>query len=216
MRDFLRAAKLLVVDLASTLFFLALYFLTHNTTLAVSLGMALGVTQIAAQFIRRKPIHAMEWLSLVLVLGSGSATLLTDDLRFVLFKPSVIYLIAGVVMLKPGWTNRYVPPIVIAVASDVGLIAGFVWAAVMFVSAALNAFLALACTVQTWAEVMPAFGIVSKLVVFIGTYLAIRLTVVRRVRAMPEGEREALLRSTGLGPPPSAGSSGDAGLAAPA
>src|SRR5579884_2771122 len=107
MRDFLQAAKLLLLDLASTLFFLVLFFLTHNTALSVGLGMALGVSQIALQFVRRRQIHAMEWLSLFLVIAAGTATLLTDDLRFVLFKPSVLYVVAGVVMLKPGWLNRY-------------------------------------------------------------------------------------------------------------
>jgi intracellular septation protein A len=51
----------------------------------------------------------MELLSLFLVIAAGTATLLTNDPRFVLFKPSVIYVIVGVVMLKPGWMNRYLP-----------------------------------------------------------------------------------------------------------
>ena len=109
MRDFLNAAKLLLLDLASTIFFLVLFLLTHNTILSVSLGMALGLAQIGTQFVRRKPIDTMEWLSLFLVVAAGTATLLTNDPRFVLFKPSVIYVIVGAVMLKPGWMNRYLP-----------------------------------------------------------------------------------------------------------
>ena len=111
MKDFLNAVKLLVIDLASTFFFLAVFFLTHNTVLAVSLGMALGVAQIATLFIRRKPIGAVGWLSLVLIIASGSTTLLTNDPRFMLFKPSVFYAIAGVVMLKPGWMLRICRPL---------------------------------------------------------------------------------------------------------
>ena len=42
MKDFLNAARLLLLDLASTLFFLVVYLLTHNTILAVGLGIALG------------------------------------------------------------------------------------------------------------------------------------------------------------------------------
>jgi hypothetical protein len=114
-----------------------------------------------------------------------------------LFKPSVIYVIVGTVMLKPGWMNRYLPPIARATASDVAVIVGFVWAALMFVSAAVNAFVAIAWSVQTWAMVMPIFGIVSKLAVFACGFLAIRLTVVRRIGAMPANQREALLISTG-------------------
>jgi intracellular septation protein len=197
MKYFLEAAKLLLLDMASTLFFLLVFLLTHNTILSVGLGAALGVAQIAIQLVRQKPVGTMEWLSLVLVIAAGTATLLTDDPRFVLFKPSVIYAIVGFVMLKAGWMNRYLPPVGRAVASDVAVIIGFVWAGLMFVSAAVNAFVALAWSVSTWAVVMPVFGIVSKAAVFVFGFVAIRLTTLRRLRAMPTDQREALLNSAG-------------------
>ena len=197
MKYFLQAAKLLLLDMASTLFFLLVFLLTHNTILSVGLATALGVAQIATQFVRRKPIGTMEWLSLVLVIAAGTATLLTDDPRFVLFKPSVIYAIVGFVMLKAGWMNRYLPALARAVSSDVAVIIGFVWAGLMFVSAAVNAFVALAWSVSSWAVVMPVFGIVSKAAVFVFGFVAIRLATVRRLRAMPADQREALLSSAG-------------------
>jgi intracellular septation protein len=197
MRDFLNAAKLLLLDLASTIVFLVVFLLTHNTILAVGLGMALGLAQIATQFVRRRAIETMEWLSLFLVIAAGTATLLTDDPRFVLFKPTVIYAIVGVVMLKPGWMNRYLPDIARAVVPDVAVVVGFVWAGLMFVSAMVNAFVALTCSVATWALVMPIFGIVSKLTVFVIGFAAMRFIGRRRVLAMPELERDALLVATG-------------------
>ena len=197
MKAFLDAAGLLLLDMASTLFFLILFLLTHNTVLSVGLGMALGVVQIAIQFVRQKPIHSMEWLSLFLVIAAGGATLLTDDPRFVLFKPSVIYLIVGSVMLNGGWLNRYLPEIARTVAPDVAVIVGFAWAGLMFVSAAVNAFVALACSISSWAMIMPVYGIVSKLAVFLGGFVAIRLAVIRRIRAMPAEQREALLSAMG-------------------
>jgi intracellular septation protein len=197
MRDFLNAAKLLLLDLASTIVFLVVFLLTHNTILAVGLGMALGLAQIATQFVRRRAIETMEWLSLFLVIAAGTATLLTDDPRFVLFKPTVIYTIVGVVMLKPGWMNRYLPDIARAVVPDVAVVVGFVWAGLMFVSAMVNAFVALTCSVATWALVMPIFGIVSKLTVFLVGFVALRFIGRRRVLAMPELERDALLVATG-------------------
>jgi intracellular septation protein len=60
MKAFFEAAKLLLLDMASTVFFLALFLLTHNPVLSVSLGMALGVIQIGLQIVRRRPIHIME------------------------------------------------------------------------------------------------------------------------------------------------------------
>ena len=197
MKDFLNAARLLLLDLASTLFFLVVYLLTHNTILAVGLGVALGLAQIGTQFIRRRPIHVMEWLSLVLIIAAGIATLLTHDPRFVLFKPSVIYAIVGGVMCKPGWLNRYLPDIARTTVPDVATIVGFAWAGLMFVSAAVNAFVALTCSLETWALIMPIYGIVSKVVVFLAGFAAIRLTAQRRIRAMPAPERDALLVAAG-------------------
>ena len=201
MRDFLRAARLLLLDLASTIFFLVLFLLTHNIVLSVGLGIALGVAQIATQFARRKPIETMEWLSLFLVVASGTATLLTNDPRFVLFKPSVIYLIVGVVMLKPGWMNRYLPAIARTVVPDIATIVGFAWAGLMFLSAAVNAFVALTFSLATWALVMPTFGIVSKLALFLIGFAAMRFIGRRRVNAMPASERDALLAAAGRSVP---------------
>ncbi|WP_296742349.1 septation protein IspZ [Mesorhizobium sp.] len=197
MRNFLNAAKLLVLDLASTIFFLVAYLLTHNAILAVSLGIALGLAQIGIQIVRKKPIDTMEWLSLFLVIASGTATSLTSDPRFVLFKPSVIYAVVGVVMLKRGWLNRYLPDIARTVVPDVAEIVGFAWSALMFVSAAVNTFVALTASVETWALVMPVYAVVSKVVVFIAGFAALRVIARRRLRAMPAMERDALLSATG-------------------
>jgi intracellular septation protein A len=197
MKDFLNAARLLLLDLASTLVFLLLFLLTHNTMLSVGLGVAFGVAQIGIQFVRGKRIEVMEWLSLFLVVAAGTATLLTHDPRFVLFKPSVIYAIVGVVMLKPGWLNRYLPDIARTVMPDVAVVVGYAWAVLMFVSAVVNGFVALTCDVATWAMVMPIYGIVSKVVVFLGGFAAMRIIGRRRITAMPAGERDALLASAG-------------------
>ena len=106
MKNLFQAGKLLFLDMAATLFFLVLYLLTHNVTLSVLLGMALGAAQIGWQLARGKKIDTMQWMSLFLVLGAGTVTLLTNDPRFVMVKPSVIYLIVGIVMLRRGWMNR--------------------------------------------------------------------------------------------------------------
>jgi intracellular septation protein len=198
MKDFLKAAKFLLRDLASTILFLILFLLMHNAVLAAAAGAGVGVIQITLQLIRGKPVQTMEWLSLLLVIAGGTATILTDDPRFVLFKPSAIYAVVGVVMLRAGWMVRYLPAIARAAAPDVAVAVGYAWAALMFVTAAVNALVAVAYSVQTWAMVMLIFGLVSKAAVFIAGFLAIRLITVRRVRAMPAEKREALLASMGV------------------
>ena len=147
--------------------------------------MALGLVQIGSQLVRRKPVGTIEWLSLSLIIAAGTGTLLTGDPRFVLFKPSVLYAIAGVVMLKQGWMNRYLPGIARAVGSDVAAVLGFVWAALMFVSAAVSALVALTCSIATWALTMSVFGIVSKVAVFLVGFAAMRVIVVAACGACP-------------------------------
>jgi intracellular septation protein len=176
------AGKLLLLDMAATLFFLVLYLLTHNIPLSVVLGMALGIARIGWQLARKEPIDTMQWMSLFLVLGAGTVTLITDDPRFIMVKPSVIYVIVGVVMLKRGWMNRYLPPIAIERLSDIAIICGYAWSGLMFFSAALNLIVALNFSVVTWSVTMSIYGIVSKAVMFLICYTVMRAVGVARRR----------------------------------
>ena len=185
MRDLFAAAKLLLLDLASTVFFLVVFLLSKNIPLAVALGVALGVAQIGWEFVRKRPIDTMQWLSLFLVVGAGTATLITNDPRFVMVKPSLIYLVVGLVMLKPGWMNRYLPPVAKELVPDIAFIFGFIWSGLMFFSAALNVIVALNFSVVTWASFMSVYGIVSKLGLFLIQYATMRYIGIRRRRATP-------------------------------
>ena len=182
MKNLFNAGKLLLLDMAATLFFLALYLLTNNVPLSVVLGMALGIAQISWQFARKKPIDTMQWMSLFLVLGAGTVTLITNDPRFIMIKPSVIYLIVGIVMLKRGWMNRYLPPIAKELVPDIAVMVGYAWSGLMFFSAALNLIVALNVSVVTWSVTMSIYGIASKAVMFLIGYAVMRTVAVARRR----------------------------------
>jgi intracellular septation protein len=190
MRNLFEAGRLLLLDMAATLFFLLLYLLTRNIALSVVLGMALGSAQIGWRLARRMPIDTMQWMSLFLVLGAGTVTLLTHDPRFVMIKPSVIYLIVGVVMLKRGWMNRYLPPIAIELVPDIAVIFGYAWSGLMFFSAGLNLIVALNFSVVTWSVTMSIWGIASKTAMFLIGYAVMRTigAARRRQRGVP-GDR---------------------------
>jgi intracellular septation protein A len=179
MKNLLSAARVLVLDLASTILFLVVFLLSDNLFLAVGLGMALGAAQIAWQYHRKQPIGSLQWLSVVLVLASGTATFLTHDPTFVMLKPSAIYCIVGLVMLKRGWMNRYLPERAAPVA-DVATSFGYVWAGLMFGSAALNIVLALWLEPKSWAAAMSAWGIASKIGLFLIQYSV--MTMIGRSR----------------------------------
>ncbi|MHB8530385.1 MAG: inner membrane-spanning protein YciB, partial [Caulobacteraceae bacterium] len=166
MKSLFHSLRFFVLDMASTIVFLALYAVTKNITLAVALGMVLGVAQIGFEFVRKRPIDTMQWMSLFLVLATGVASLLTQSPRFLMLKPSLIYAIVGVVMLKPGWMNRYLPEEAKEYVPDLGLAFGYVWAGLMFVSAVVNLVLAARMTFLAWGAFMSAYGLVTKLGLF--------------------------------------------------
>jgi len=187
MNHLLQSARLLVSDLASTLMFLAVLLITKDLMLAVALGVGLGVVQIGWLMARRKPIDTMQWLSIGLVVVSGLATMLTSDPRFVMLKPTVIYCIVGAYMLRPGWMNRYLPPIAVQTVPDLAYLFGFIWAGLMFLSAVLNIALALTLDPVSWSAAMSIWGIASKVALFLIQYATMRLIGRRRVMAMSAG-----------------------------
>ena len=179
MKNLLQAGRVLVLDLASTILFLVVFLLSDNLFLAVGLGMALGVAQIAWQYHRKQPIGSLQWLSVVLVLASGTATFLTHDPTFVMLKPSIIYCVVGLVMLKRGWMNRYLPPEAAPVA-DIGTLFGYIWAGLMFGSAVINIALALSFDPKTWAAFMSTWGLASKIGLFLIQYATMNIIGRRR------------------------------------
>ena len=191
MKSFLRAAGLLLSDLASTLLFLAVLMATHDIVPAIVSGMVLGVAQIAGLALRGRRVETMQWLSLGLVLGSGGVALLTGNPLIVMLKPSLIYVVVGVVMLKRGWMLRYMPPGVQDLLGDVIVIFGYLWAALMFFSAALNSALALMLPPREWALAMSVYGVASKLGLFLIHFVTMRIVGTLR------GRRRALAAAEG-------------------
>jgi intracellular septation protein A len=196
MKNLFHAGKFLALDMASTIFFLVLYLVTKNIPLSVALGMGLGVAQIAWQVWFRKPIDTMQGMSLFLVIASGAATLLTHDPRFVMVKPSAIYVVVGVVMLRRGWMNRYLPKAAIEIVPDLAVVFGYVWSGLMFASAILNFVVARSMSVVAWAAFMSAYGMVSKLALFGFQYATMRAIGVRRHRARLAAVGEGPLAAT--------------------
>jgi intracellular septation protein A len=174
MENLRRAAALLVSDLASTILFLVVLLATREVMLAVAIGVAVGLAQIGWMIARGKAIDAMQWLSIGLVVAAGAASLLTSDPRFVMLKPSVIYCVVGTFMLRPGWMNRYLPRVAVERVPDIAYAFGFVWAGLMYASAALNIVLALGLDPVTWSVSISAWGIASKVALFLIQFVVMR------------------------------------------
>ncbi|MCC7268154.1 MAG: septation protein IspZ [Caulobacteraceae bacterium] len=176
----LNAFRPLAADLLSTLFFVALINLTHDVMLATGVAMAVGLGQIVWLRLKGRPIAALQWMSLVLVISMGAATLVTHDPRFVMVKPTIVYLAVGAAMLQRGWMARYMPPIVQQHGPNIPIRFGYVWAGMMFATAAANALVALTLSPAAWSAFIAVFPLVSKLLLFAIQYVVTRRIIVSR------------------------------------
>lgn len=179
MRYVLEAMRPILVDLLSTIVFFILLWTTHNFMLATALGIAAGVIELGVRLVRKKPVGVITWMSLGLVTIMGVASILTHQPLFVMLKPSIAYCLIGAVMLKRGWMHDYLPAIARPYLSAADVAPwGYAWSALMFVTAGINITLALMLDPVTWSAALSLFGLISKLVLFAITYVAMRAKVI--------------------------------------
>src|SRR3984885_5424453 len=161
----------LATDFFSTIVFLVLYLATGNVMLATGVAIAGSVAQVISARIKAEPLGFMTYASLALVIVLGSATLLTNDPRFVLAKPAIAHFAIGAIMLKRGWMLRYMPPRVTETIPEYVTGAGYAWAALMFALGAGTIAVALSGDMKLWAiYVSVAFG--AKIAAFAVQYIA--------------------------------------------
>lgn len=179
----LQAGRSLLSDLLSTLVFAALYAATHSTAFSVSVAIAVGLARIVRQKLRGDTIDAMQWLSLLLVVVLGGASALTHNPKFVMLKPTLIYCAIGAVMLRPGWMNRYAPPIAQQYGADLLAAFGYVWAALMFATAGANLAVAVLAGPAAWVWFVGTVPLASKAALVLAQYGTMRGIIRRRIRA---------------------------------
>ena len=171
-------------DFLSTIVFIAIYWATGNVVLATGVAIAGAIGQIIHARIKGLQLSFMTYASLALVIVLGSATLLTSDPRFVLAKPAIAHFAIGTIMLKRGWMLRYVPPIVTETIPEYVTFAGYAWAALMFALGAGTIAVALTGDMKLWTIYVSVVAIGAKVAAFAVQYVAFRLLVTSRLRAI--------------------------------
>jgi intracellular septation protein len=170
-------------DFLSAIVFLTIYLTTGNVVLATSVAIAGAVAQVVYSRVRGRPLGFMTYASLALVIVLGSATLLTNDPRFVLAKPSIAHFAIGAIMLRRGWMLRYMPPLVAEIIPEYITIAGYSWAALMFALGLGTIAVASTGDLKLWAIYVSVVLIGAKLTAFAVQYVAFRFLVINRIRA---------------------------------
>lgn len=172
----------LLGDFLSTIVFLAAMWLTGDVVMATAVALAGAIAQIGLARWQGRSLGPMTWASLALVLVLGTATLLTNDARFVLMKPSIAHFAIGAIMLKPGWMSRYMPPVVVDNAPGPPVVAGYAWAALMFALGAGTIGFALAGDIRLWTLYITLVAPGAKIAAFAAQFAIFRIVVARRLR----------------------------------
>ena len=173
----------LATDFFSTIVFLVIYLTTDNILLATAVAIAGAIAQVIYSRIKGKELGYMTWASLALVIVLGTATILTNDPRFVLAKPAIGHFAIGTIMLKRGWMLRYMPAIVTETIPEYVTLAGFAWAALMFALGAGTIAVAMTGDLKLWTLYVSVVLVGAKIAAFAVQYVAFRLLVGSRIRA---------------------------------
>ena len=173
---------MLAGDFVSMIVFAVVLGRTHSLPLSLALSLLSGVAAIAWTRSRGRPVDAIQWLSVGLVVVFGGVSLLARDMRFVMFKPTVIYLAVAAVMLKPGWMQRYLPVKAQPYGVGITVAFGYVWAAAMVTLAVVNFGLALHGDLKLWAAFLAVAPLTLKVGLVAVQYVVTRQRVMAAVR----------------------------------
>lgn len=187
MRTLLYALGPMLFDSLGIIVFAILLAAGAGIVLAVVAGTLVAVAVVGYELARGHQVAALQWISLASVLFTAAATLLTGDPRFVMAKPTVVYLIVGTVMLRKGWLSRYILPEQMALVGDVMDRFGQIWAALMFASAGLNLVVALFFTAW-WPLFIGVFPLASKFGLFAIHIAVVHFVGQARLRRRAGGE----------------------------
>lgn len=182
MRNLVHAGRGLGTELLPTIVFAILVALKVDVAVVTGVAILVGVAQIAFMKLTGREVSRLQWASLALVLTLGTASLLAHDIRFLMAKPTVVYLIVGGVMLQRGWMLRYLPPVARGYGDGPTIAFGYVWAGLMLVTAVANLVFAIAFP-ALWPAFLATFPLVSKLVLFAIQFVTVRHLSIRAARA---------------------------------
>ena len=151
-------------DFLSAILFLVVYVLSGNLFVAAGLAFAAGLAQLLWIWLTGRQAEPMQWMSLGLVVVLGGATMLTQNPRFMMVKPTIVHLAVAAVMLRRGWMIRYLPEIVLQnVPQPAILAAGYAWPALLAALGLTNLVIALNFDFVTWAWFISVGSVGAKL-----------------------------------------------------
>lgn len=86
-------------DFLAIILFFVTYSVTKNMILATTVAVIIGVIQAAYAWFKFKKLSPMQWVSLIVVVVFGGATILLKDSIYIMLKTTVICWITSLVIL---------------------------------------------------------------------------------------------------------------------
>ena len=181
---FLAALKPILLDLAATIFFLAVFWATGNIFIATAAGIGAGVARVAWLRFRGRSVTPLQWLGLGLIVVFGGTTLLTHNPRFVMVKPTLVFFAVAAVMLTTDWLRPYLPKDIAEHVSEVHVVLiARLWGLLVFLLGIANLVAALLLNPKLWAIYAAAVPTAFQIAGLLATYAALHLLVRRRMKA---------------------------------
>ena len=153
---------------------LVAFFVLYKTVdiyAATAGAIVISLVMIALMRWRGLPIDKMQWISLGLIVVFGGATLFLQDERFIKAKPSLLYLLFGLVLIVPQlFKSIYLIEKLMAGRIDLPAHAwrllNTAWALFFFAMAVLNAWVATAFSTDIWVD-FKVFGTLGLTLAFV-------------------------------------------------
>jgi len=186
---FFRAFRPILLDLLATIVFVAILWATNSIVLATLIGVAAGLARFAWLKLKGQPVGPLQYVSVLLVIGSGAATLYTNDPHFMQIKSSLVATAVAIVMLTTNWMAPYLPPIVTE-NLDAKFIrwASLSWGVLVLGLAVANAFVALKYSIAVWTAYTAVVPAVVQVAAFVVQFSLFRTLIRRNIRARQAAE----------------------------
>ena len=86
-------------DFIAVILFFLTYILTKNIIWATSVAVVAGIAQAAFLWWKFRKLETMQWVSLLLIIVFGGATILTGNRTFIMWKPTLLFWTGAIAIL---------------------------------------------------------------------------------------------------------------------
>ena len=172
------------------LFFVA--FKVAGIFIATAVAIAATLVQIAWLYRKNGHVEPMQWVSLVIIVLFGGATLITQDETFIKWKPTILYwLMGGVLLVGHAFFNRNFLRMLMGsqlnLPDPVWRKLMFSWAGFFVVMGVINLWIAYNFDTDTWVS-YKLFGGMGLMLLFI---LAQALFLSRHIQEPAPDEQQS-------------------------